>query len=205
VPGKPLSRCPCHYAPTVAETFDAFDVGALLVAVDELTAHVDSMLPRLTSREDLVPRQYAAACLARCNRLLGGMAVLLQSDHDDVAGLAVRPILECWYLTVYLVFAPDEALAVIQGANAHQVKQFDASWDIPTRVAYLALHEPRRMDWRSTAQRVGELLIANTSQVRRWPRDRTSLSIGRNQLSASTAALASSSVTSTSTGHISEF
>jgi hypothetical protein len=60
--------------------------------ISEIVEHVRlRMIPYLTSRPDLAPRHYAAACLARCNRLLSSMIALRTPGTGRRPGGAARP------------------------------------------------------------------------------------------------------------------
>jgi hypothetical protein len=129
-----------------------------LETVGVLVAHVGKMLPYLNSRPELLPRQYAAACLAKYTRLLDAMMQLRDAGFPDVIGLGLRSLLECWYLGMLLLFSPSEAMTTIGSGHVHQFKQLDASWgdvslawddiDVGTK--------PKCINWSDLSKRVGE-------------------------------------------------
>jgi hypothetical protein len=125
-----------------------------------LVAHVTGMLPYLNSTPALVPRQNAAACLARCNRLLAAMIQLQASGYPDVVGLGARPLLECWYLGMFLLVSPDEAMSVIGAAHKHQLRNLDESWgDVASSWDHIEVGmKSTSINWNNLSKRVGELL-----------------------------------------------
>jgi hypothetical protein len=116
------------------------------------------MLPRLTSRPDLVPRQYAAAALARCNRLLRAMILLRDAGYPDVVGLPVRSLLEGWYLGMYLLLAPDEALSAINASHLYQLEHLDESWGEMTTGWDDLPVTSKLLKWKELSDRLNQLL-----------------------------------------------
>ena len=136
------------------------DSDEVLAVIDSLIGHVrNRIIPYLTSRSDLVPRHYAAACLARCNRLLAATVDLYRTGYPDVIGLPLRSLLECWILGMYYLLAPDEAMTVITAGHVYQLAQFDDTWGDPARAWHEELPDiaGKRINWRSVFDRVGEL------------------------------------------------
>jgi hypothetical protein len=131
-----------------------------LDAVTALIEHVRTkMIPSLFSRPDRAPRHYAAAALARCNRLLAAMVVLRDSGFPDAMGGLLRSLLECWYLGMYFYLAPDEAFERTHAAHVHQLTKLDESrWGDTERVRRETQVEPQAMSWEQVSQRVGRLL-----------------------------------------------
>jgi hypothetical protein len=137
----------------------------IVAAVTAVGDHVTTMLPRLASRPELAPRQIAAAFLARCNRLLLSMVLLESNGFPDVAGLPLRPLIESWYLGMFLLFSPDEAMQVIRAAHLHQLRKFDETWDLDDSIeAWVAAGPPiipRQINWADLTIRVGNLMVAH--------------------------------------------
>lgn len=117
------------------------------------------VLPHLNSRRDLPARHYAAASLARCSRLLSAMIELRAAGFPDVVGILLRSILECWYLGMYFVLAPDEAYENTHAAHAFQLAKLDPShWGDTERILSQMPVKPRHMNWKAISDRIAELL-----------------------------------------------
>lgn len=132
-----------------------------LEASRRLVVHVQKrMLPYLVSRIELAPRGYAAAALARCAQLLGGTQHLYDNAFGDLGGCLLRPLVECWYLGLYFLLAPDEAYKAVLGAHAFQLGKLDETWghsgDFVTEHADVA----KGLNWFALAARVGKLAEA---------------------------------------------
>jgi hypothetical protein len=61
----------------------------------------------LTSQRVKLPRQFAAAGLARCRALLEGMCALEESGRSDVSGVLGRALLETWLVSAYVILRND--------------------------------------------------------------------------------------------------
>lgn len=117
------------------------------------------ILPHLNSRRDLPARHYAAASLARSNRLLSAMIKLRAAGFPDAVGLLLRSLLECWYLGMYFVLAPAEAYEKTHAAYAYQLAGLDSAyWGDTQRILDQMSVDPRRMNWRTVSDRVAALL-----------------------------------------------
>jgi hypothetical protein len=132
--------------------------------VAELLAEMRWMVPRLTSRADLLPRQYGACCLARCSRLLSAMVELRRLGYSDVVGLPLRSLLECWYLGMYTLFAPGEAIELLRGAHLYQLGHLDDSWEglaksVEEWKAIGPPVNPKSINWADLRDCVGALLV----------------------------------------------
>jgi hypothetical protein len=137
-----------------------------LEAVRALAEHVQGrMLPYLSSRPDLLPRQYAACALARCNRLLFSMFDMRQNGYTDVMGIATRSYLECWLIGIYLAMAPEEALDRLNEAHVHQLKRMDESWgDLSDVIERMQVGDKTSsLVWKDVAARVDQLYSVS------WP------------------------------------
>jgi hypothetical protein len=75
--------------------------------VDGLLSILEQRRPDLTSRAGM-SRQLAAAGLARAEALLRGLQLLISNDRDDLAGLLIRAIWECWCVGLYVVLYGDD-------------------------------------------------------------------------------------------------
>lgn len=130
----------------------------------ELNQYISTrFIPFLTSQNHLAPRIYAFASLARCNRLLSGMIALHEAGYDDIAGINLRPIVECWFLGTYLLLAPDEAYSVLALLHKEQlVKMSKAGWenlaDVIEEIKKFEI-DGKAHDWRWIAERIDELLV----------------------------------------------
>jgi hypothetical protein len=131
-----------------------------LDAVRALAEHVRSgMLQYLTSAPDLLPRQYAATALARCNRLLLSMFEMRERGFPDVIGILARSYLECWWIGVYLVLAPAEAIGRLNAAHVSQLMKMTGSWgDMSYVIDKMPFSGKKsQMNWKELANRVDEL------------------------------------------------
>lgn len=132
-----------------------------LDAAAALIEHVRlKMIPVLCSKPERAPRQYAAAALARCNRLLAAMFLLRDGDFPDIIGVLFRSLLECWYLGMYFLLAPEEASEKANAAHVHQLGKLDETkWgDIGAVIEQMEIEEPKALAWDQVAIRVGKLL-----------------------------------------------
>ncbi len=131
-----------------------------LEAVNALVDHVRTkMLPRLASRPDLAPRQYAAAALARCNRLLSSMLLLRTNGYPDLIGLILRPLLECWYIGMYFLLSPAEAMDRTHAAHSLQLTKLDPdAWGNVQQIIDQMVMGPQSLSWEAVSGRVGDLL-----------------------------------------------
>jgi hypothetical protein len=80
---------------------------------DPVTRLLDVLQSRhafLTTRGMNSPRQLAAGGLMRAESLLRGLRRALHDGSDDLAGLFIRSIMECWWVGLYLIFFEDEAV-----------------------------------------------------------------------------------------------
>jgi hypothetical protein len=135
-----------------------------LAASIELNRYISTKFMRhLTSQNNLAPRIYAFAAFARCNRLLSGMIALHEAGYDDLAGINVRPIVECWFLGTYLLLAPDDANGLLLLLQKEQLERMSKGgwenfeWAIE-EIEKFEIHG-KVHDWKWIAQRVDELLV----------------------------------------------
>ncbi len=91
--------------------------------VGNLLGVLDDALPRLTRRHDadLLPRQMAAAGVARCRALLLGME-MLEEGRPDVMGLLQRNLWEVTMTALYLLLGGPDAVNRLYGQHARQVR-----------------------------------------------------------------------------------
>src|SRR6516165_5421925 len=80
---------------------------------------IEQRVPLLTSRPALAARQYAAAYLARCRRLVLAIDAV-RGEFPDAVGALLRPMFETWLTATWLVLDPDEALPAL--ANDYKVE-----------------------------------------------------------------------------------
>jgi hypothetical protein len=139
----------------VPETSDLFD------AASSLVAEVRRRQPNFTSKHELLPRQLAAAALARGVALLDGLVTLGEDRVSEIGGLLARAIWECWIIGLYLILAPDDALMLLTGAHRRDVRTLVENWpkDGPgLSLAALDVDE-QRINFEVTAKTVSDLLI----------------------------------------------
>jgi len=80
---------------------------------------IEQRLPLLTSRSEFAARQYAAAYLARCRRLVLAIDAV-RGEFPDAVGTLLRPMFETWLTANWLVLDPDEAMPAL--ANDYKVE-----------------------------------------------------------------------------------
>ena len=141
-----------------------------LSASSELNRYITTkFIPHLTSQNNIAPRIYAFAALARCNRLLTGMIVLHEAGYDDIAGMNMRPIVECWFLGTYLLLAPDEANSLLVLLQKEQLGRMskggweNLAWTIEEMERFEI--DGKGHDWRWIAQRVDQLLVESGESI----------------------------------------
>jgi hypothetical protein len=86
-----------------------------------LVALVTADLPNLTSREDLMPRQFAALGLARAARVVGGVLYLYDGGYADLAEAHVRSVIEIYALSLYTLFGGVDAYEHVRGSHVRDV------------------------------------------------------------------------------------
>ena len=90
--------------------------GDPLDSVQELIKIISASLPRLTSKgEEEMPREFAAAGLARNNRLLAASLALYRAALCDVCRLPARPMIENVLFSLYSLFGGRSAYERIRG------------------------------------------------------------------------------------------
>jgi Family of unknown function (DUF5677) len=135
-----------------------------VAAAREIADLVEGYVPRLSSRDDLVPRHLAAMSVARANRLLCGIRDLTDHDLDDVGGVLLRALLEVWMVGLYVLYGGDEATEHVLGAHVRSLKNLDPG-AFPSVPAVLEEWEEfelptDRIKWEDLAPQVGRLLEA---------------------------------------------
>jgi len=98
------------------------DAERRLAVAEELIAHIEQRIPDLTSRPDLMPRQFAAVALARCCRLYRAIRALNRADMMDVCSLPVRPLYEAMLIGYYTLYGGDEAYDIVRGAYIRELR-----------------------------------------------------------------------------------
>jgi hypothetical protein len=87
------------------------------------------------------------------------MIELRSAFFPDVVGLILRSFLECWYLGMYFVLAPEDAYEATHAAHADQLAHLDPTvWTGADEIAAQMANSQRRMNWRDVSARVGDLL-----------------------------------------------
>ena len=86
-------------------------------AADRIIAHVYEHVGEFSARliAPVSPKQFAAAGLMRCCRLLNGIFVLYGARMPELAGILARQLWEAWVVSLYVLLAKDEAMKVIDG------------------------------------------------------------------------------------------
>ena len=86
-------------------------------AADRIIAHVYEHVGAFSARllGPVSPKQFAAAGLMRCCRLLNGTFLLYGAKMPELAGILARQLWEAWVVSLYVLLAKDEAMKVIDG------------------------------------------------------------------------------------------
>ena len=86
-------------------------------AADRIIAHVYEHVGEFSARliAPVSPKQFAAAGLMRCCRLLNGIFVLYGARMPELAGILARQLWEAWVVSLYVLLDKDEAMKVIDG------------------------------------------------------------------------------------------
>ena len=143
-----------HHGPT-ATIKDAAQRKAI---ADEMVDLIENRLPDLTSRQELMPRHFAALGVARCCRLYRAIGVLTQAGMTDLASLPVRPLYEVVLVGFYTLYGGHDAYEEIRGAY---VRDLALMPDEARRGSTLVdkWSGPRnRINWEDLGRKVGALL-----------------------------------------------
>ena len=91
-------------------------------AADRIIAHVYEHVGEFSARliAPVSPKQFAAAALMRCCRLLNGIFVLYEARMPELAGILARQLWEAWVVSLYVLLAKDEAMKVIDGDDFYR-------------------------------------------------------------------------------------
>jgi Family of unknown function (DUF5677) len=135
-----------------------------IAAAGEVADLVEGYVPRLSSRSDLVPRHFAAASLARANRLLCGIRKLTDNDLDDVSGVLLRALIEVWMVGLYLLYGGRGAFEHVGGAYVRSLTNL-APDAFPTVQAMVDEWKEfdlpaNRIKYEDLAPKIGDLLEA---------------------------------------------
>ena len=133
-----------------------------LPMIAELVGYTnDTIISNLSSVPTLAPRQYAAAALARCNRLLGGMLALYSAGFPDLLGVLSRLVLEYYYVGEYLILAPDEAYEKLNAAHKEQLSRMgNGGWGDLESAMDAIPQKSQKLNLFDVKSRVGELAEA---------------------------------------------
>ena len=87
------------------------------------------------------------------------MIVLRSTGYPDLVGLILRPLLECWYIGMYFLLSPGEAMERTHAAHVLQLTKLDPSrWgDIQSIIDQMVMG-PQSLSWEGDSDRVGDLL-----------------------------------------------
>jgi hypothetical protein len=142
------------------ESPSSIQVDPRLEPVIEMASHIRTeLIPHLQSPQDRAAQHYAAAALARCNRLLLSMLDLRKAGFPDVLGVMLRCLVECWYLGMLAILAPDETHDMIRAAHKWQLERLDDStWEGVGSVTAQIDQAAQKMNWKVVSNRVGSLL-----------------------------------------------
>jgi hypothetical protein len=100
---------------------------------------------------------------------MSGMIVLHEAGYDDIAGMNMRPIVECWFLGTYLLLAPNEAYSVLVLLHKAQLERMSkGGWknlaEVIEEIEKFEI-DGKVHDWWWIARRVDELLVESGENV----------------------------------------
>lgn len=112
--------------------------------VARLLELLESQHPKLTSTPN-APRQLAAGGLMRAEALLRGLVAALDDGRDDLAGLFIRCIWECWCVGMYLLLDGENAYEHMQGHFRYRLRQYHD--ELPSSVDVEPIPDGMWTDW----------------------------------------------------------
>ena len=95
------------------------------------------------------------------------MFEMRERGYPDLIGILARSYLECWWIGVYLVLAPEEALDLLNAAHVHQLRKMDGTWgDLSYVINRMEVTgKTTQMNWKDLADRVDELYTASSPET----------------------------------------
>jgi hypothetical protein len=142
-----------------------------MATTDELVRFViheiDTHMPRLTSGPGYLPRQMAAAALARGRKLWAALDAVQAAGQAVVGGLLSRAIWECWVVGLFVLFKGDDGYEHLAGAYDRANDLITDRWpDDETRPELRRLNYPKqKLNYETMATEVTRLLAERGSPV----------------------------------------
>lgn len=142
-----------------------------MATTDELMRFViheiDTHMPRLTSGPDYLPRQMAAAALARARMLWAALDAVQAAGQAVVGGLLSRAIWECWVVGLFVLFKGDNGYEHLAGAYDRANGLITDRWpDDETRPELRRLdYSKQKLNYEMMATEVTRLLAERGGQV----------------------------------------
>ena len=92
--------------------------------------------------------------------MLSAMLLLRASRYPDLIGIVLRSLLETWYVGMYFLLSPAEAMDRISAAHVLQLTKLDPTrWGDQQAIIDQMVVGPQSLSWETVSQRVGALLI----------------------------------------------
>lgn len=129
------------------------DLDVMVECASDLTALFYEVNDRFSSSSTGVGRQFAAAGLLRGLDLLGAAVAVLNAGHPDAVGAVVRPIVETWLTSMYLLLGEAAAL----GALEHELNRNERAMMNSNDIDLGDLFEERERELRDAARYAGVL------------------------------------------------
>jgi hypothetical protein len=142
-----------------------------MATTDELVRFViheiDTHMPRLTSGPGYLPRQMAAAAVARGRKLWAALDAVQAAGQAVVGGLLSRAIWECWVVGLFVLFKGDDGYEHLAGAYDRANDLIIDRWpDDETRPELRELDYPKqKLNYETMATEVTRLLAERGSPV----------------------------------------
>ncbi len=130
-------------------------------AADRIIAHVYEHVGEFSARliAPVSPKQFAAAGLMRCCRLLNGMFVLYGARMPELAGILARQLWEAWVVSLYVLLAKDEAMKVIDGDDFYWKSRIVDYLGVEDDYYHLeSAKRSEKLNYKKVSDRVLELL-----------------------------------------------
>ena len=96
--------------------------------VGRLLDLLEKRRPLLTARPVGTPRQLAAGGLARGEGLLRGLLLVLEAEREDLAGLFIRGVWECWCVGLYALLFGQQATDELEEKHRRWLRDYLQDW-----------------------------------------------------------------------------
>jgi hypothetical protein len=134
------------------------DAERRLAVAEELITLIEQRIPDLTSRPDLMHRQFAAVALARCCRLYRAIGALNRAEMMDVCSLPVRPLYEAMLIGFYTLYGGEDAYDIVRGAYVRELRLLPAAARAGSTLTDDWTGPVDKIRWENLARTVGKLM-----------------------------------------------